>query len=287
MRNETAREHGDGQGRGPSDGTGREDDTALAGVPSGERVCVLARRSLAKPLTGEEVHPASADQLRPSCGYTPVKKTYSIPLVLLALSITGSACSSTAPESDDALRAGLQVVSDSVDLSSVDMCWSVDGADTLVRLDEEMLDANATRFLNLAVESDLRVAFVAHGKDCSDTPLAELAIDPAELDSATDAALLVSGSIDDGLTGTIIPIGQEQPETTSLRSTCTLGDATASRSTRRGSNGSCFTRAVLWECISVYHGLPDGSGFYANQIESTYDSGWIDCSAPVCPELTE
>lgn len=287
MRNETAREHGDGEGRGPSDGTGREDDTALAGVPSGERVCVLARKALAKPLTGEELHLVFANQLRPSCGYKPVKKIYSIPLVLLALSITGSACSSTAPESDDALRAGLQVVSDSVDLSSVDMCWSVDGVDTLVRLDEEMLDANATRFLNLAVESDLRVAFVAHGKDCSDPPLAELAINPAELDYATDAALLVSGSIDDGLTGTIIPISQEQAETTSLRSTCEPGDATASRSTRRGTDGSCWTRAVLWECVSVYHSLPDGGGFYANQIESTYDSGWMDCREPACPEIAQ
>ncbi len=237
--------------------------------------------------SGEELHPASVDHLRPSCGYTPVKKTYSIPLVLLALSMAGSGCSSTTPESDDGLRAGLQVVSDSVDLSSVDMCWSTPTEGTLVRLDEEMLDANATRFLNLAVEPGLRIAFVAHGDDCSDPPLAELAIDPAELDYETDAALLVSGSIDGGLTGTIIPIGEEQEETTSLRSTCEPGDATASRSTRRGTDGSCWTRAVLWECVSVYHSLPDGSGFYPNQIESTYDSGWVDCREPACPEFTQ
>lgn len=232
------------------------------------------------------MHPVAADQPRPTYGYLPVNKTYSISLLLLAASIAGTGCASTATESDDALRAGVQVVSDSLDLSSVDMCWSTPSEGTLVRLDEEMLDSNATRFLNLAVEPGLRVAFVPHGSDCSDPPLAEVALDPAELDDATDAALLVSGSIDDGLTGTIIPVGQEPEETTSLRSTCNLGEATASRSTRRGTDGSCFTRAVLWECISVYHQLPDGSGFYANQIESTYDSGWVDCREPACPELT-
>ena len=208
-------------------------------------------------------------------------KTKITRLLLVVPLLAGLGCSEPNDE-EAALRTGVQVISPSFDLASVDMCWSVDGVDTLVRLDEEMLDAESTRLMNLEVEPGVRIAFVSRGGECSDEPVATVELDSTLPQVDEGAALLISG---EGATldGTLVPVRHEPEQMNSLRSSCTLGEAFASRTTRNGPGGSCWTIVSLAECQSV----EIGDGQYANQLVEIYLSGWMDCREPACPEITQ
>lgn len=207
-------------------------------------------------------------------------KTKITRLLLAAPLLAGLACSEPNDE-EAALRRGVQLISTSFGLDSVDMCWTVDGVDTLVRLDEEMVDAESTRLLDLDMEPGVRLAFVPRGGSCSDEPVATVALDSTLPVVDEGAALLISG---EGATldATLVPVRHEPQELSTLRSTCTLGEAFASRTTRHGPGGSCYTIVSLSECQSV----PIGDGQYANQLVEIYISGWLDCREPACPEIT-
>ncbi len=221
------------------------------------------------------------DQRRREGGEESVStKTKITRLLLVAPLLAGLACSE--PNDEEAsLRRGVQLISTSFALDSVDMCWTVGGVDTLVRLDEEMLDAESTRLLDLDVEPGVRIAFVSRGGECSDEPVATVEMDSTLPVADEGAALLISGE-GTTLDGTLVPVRHEPEELSTLRSTCTLGEAFASRTTRRGPGGSCWTIVSLSECQSV----AVGDGQYANQLVEIYLSDWMDCREPVCPEIT-
>ncbi len=193
-----------------------------------------------------------------------------------------SGCSDSSDVSADveAHRSGVQIISTSLDLASLDLCWSTPSETVRVRLDEEMVDEDATRFLDLPFDGDVRVSVVSPEESCSSAGFDVT----SSLSSADEGVVLVlAGTPEDGLDAHLLPSNSADGENLSLRGGCSGGDASATRTTQYFAGGGCSTRAVLYECRSVWinMGGPE-PGFYSNRMVQTYDSGWVDCSDVVC-----
>ena len=192
--------------------------------------------------------------------------------------VTSVVCGCAAPDNSDAsLDSGVQIISTSLDLSSVDLCWNTPSGQTLVHLDEQMLDSESTRLLDLPIEDGLHVTLVAQGDSCTAAPLADVALRPASSDGDSPLALVLSGSVGESVSGALVPVQSDADDVVSLRSSCQPGALFVMRTTRHSNNGGCWTRATLTECLPAL--TPGGSsdqGSYA--LFETYDSGWVSCS---------
>lgn len=202
----------------------------------------------------------------------------SVHLAFLTALAVAAGCSNAGQTDPGAHRAGVQIVSTTLDLSAFDLCWQVDGSETRVELDREMLDPKGTRILDLPRGSELEVALVEPGQGCEARAAKHVLLGTSVVDAAEGAVLYLSEGPSGGVQGDFVPVdSSEGSDEVSLRGGGCNGAAPyAHRETVISSGGGCSTRARLYECQTVWLGGPVGESL-SGYVE-TYDSGWVDCS---------
>ncbi|MEM6294534.1 MAG: hypothetical protein AAGA54_24890 [Myxococcota bacterium] len=202
-----------------------------------------------------------------------------------ALGLLAMGCDRGGAEPQDH-RAGVQLMSTSVDLSTHDLCWQADGEMTRIELDAAMLDSVATGYLDIPVSADVRAWLVAPGAACGEDSTGEVELGGLEFVDSTFSIVAVDANETGGFTGAFADVVDGDEENISHRGgDCSIGDYSVTTTTETGSGGSCRTRTVLRECQQYIHPMHGGLP-WGNVMATTYDSGWIDCSDPCMAEFT-
>lgn len=202
----------------------------------------------------------------------------SVHLAFLTALAIAAGCSNASETDPGAHRAGVQIVSTTLDLSEFDLCWQVDGSELRVELDREMLDSAGTRILDLPRGTGLEVALVEPGQGCEAQAAKNVLLEPSVVGAAEEAVLYLSEEPSGGVHGALVPVASSEGfDEVSLRGGGCNGAAPyAHRETVTSSGGGCSTRARLYECQTFWLGGPVGESL-SGYVE-TYDSGWVDCS---------
>lgn len=186
-------------------------------------------------------------------------------------------------------NAQIRLMSTSVDLASMDVCWvQQDGTTTLISTDAELLDSVSTRFLELPLDSLAAVRLAHPGTGCDASSVLDLWLHREDDDMSADKhrILVVEGSLEDPATlagHLLVEDTERSPESVEFRSGCRVG-AYAVHRVETVVDNVCTTRATLSVCETRFYSDGEGGVYGVNSWNDIYDSGNVDCSVDPCIE---